>query len=93
MNEDKENPFVWEDTKKLNLEEAIKMLNECGTNINVEYEQQVLDLINGMYEELQRWEIWGKNTNKILHKEVIIHHGHSTSYGFSIENNIIKKKE
>jgi len=56
MNEDKENPFVWEDTKKLNLEEAIKMLNECGTNINAEYEQQVLDLINGMYEELIKKE-------------------------------------
>lgn len=39
-------PFGSEETKKLNLKEAIKMLNECGTNINSQYEQQVLDLIN-----------------------------------------------
>ena len=32
--------------EEMTLKEALKMLNECGTNINSLYEQTVLDLIN-----------------------------------------------
>jgi len=32
--------------KELDLQSALKMLNECGTNINDQYESKVLEIIN-----------------------------------------------
>ena len=49
-------PWDSEEPKKLTLSEAVEMLNECGTNINSQYEAQVLDLINKAVKRLNRYE-------------------------------------
>ena len=46
--------------------EALDMLNKCGTNINSQYEQEVLYLINGVFEQYEELKGKIKELNPII---------------------------